>query len=197
MKNSKSPHRPPEISPESFSFPQKNPQGNIISRQICRKFRVSEPTVTMHRNAITAHTLRKQYNPTGQVTFFRTIYPREKIPTISPQHIFRTQKNTPRPIRHKQYAPDNKTTRNTQEAPAPHGPGASPCFYVSEYCFMPAKSNPGNPSTTNLPPHPAEAAHAQDPAPPLHPHHEKPSQWRPGTPSTRLESPHVRRGPGC
>lgn len=115
MKNSKSPHRPPEISPESFSFPRTNPQGNIISRQIRREFGVSEPTVPMHRNAITAHTLRKQYNPTGHVTFFRTI--REKNTEQYLRNTFSEHKkyaldNTPRPIRHKQYAPDNKTTRN-------------------------------------------------------------------------------------
>ena len=130
MKNSKSPHRPPEISPESFSFPRTNPQGNIISRQIRREFGVSEPTVPMHRNAITAHTLRKQYNPTGHVTFFRTI--REKNTEQYLRNTFSEHKkyaldNTPRPIRHKQYPPDNKTTRNTRkEAPAPHGTGASP-----------------------------------------------------------------------
>lgn len=130
MKNSKSPHRPPEISPESFSFPQKNPQGNIISRQIRREFGVPEPTVPMRRNAITAHTLRKQYNPTAQVTFFRTIH-EKNTDNISAAHFQNTKKYAPndtlRTIRHKQYAPDNKTTRNTRkEAPAPHGTGASP-----------------------------------------------------------------------
>ena len=183
MKNSKSPHRPPEISPESFSFPQKNPQGNIISRQIRRKFRVSEPTNHMHGNAITPHMIRKQYNPTGQVTFFRTI--REiNTDNISATHFQNTK------IRPGQYTPDNRTTRtikqraiHTRHAKRPRrhtAPEPPPCFYVGEYCFMPAftpaKSDPGNPSTTNPPPHPAEAAHAQDPAPPLHPHREKPSQ---------------------
>lgn len=110
MKNSKSPHRPPEISPESFSFPQKNPQGNIFSRQIRRKFRVSEPTNHMHGNAITPHMIRKQYNPTGQVTFFRTI--REKNTEQYLRNTFSEHKkyaldNTPRPIRHKQYATNN------------------------------------------------------------------------------------------
>ena len=152
MKNSKSPHRPPEISPESFSFPQKNPQGNIISRQIRRKFRVSEPTVPMHRNAITPHMIRKQYNPTGQVTFFRTIH-EINTDNISATHF----QNTKRPRRY--------------TAPEP-----PPCFDVSGYCFKPAKSDPGNPSTIGPPPHPAGAAHAQDPAPPRHPHREKPSQ---------------------
>ena len=166
MKNSKIPHRPPEISPESFSLPQKNPQDNIISRQIRRKFRVSEPTVPMHRNAITAHTLRKQYNPTGQVTFFRTIH-EKNTDNISATHFQNTKK----------YAPDNKTTRNTRkEAPAPHGTGASPYSYVSGSRFKPAKLDPGNPSTTGPPPHPAEVARAQDPAPPRHPHREKPSR---------------------
>ncbi len=175
MKNSKIPHRPPEISPESFSLPQKNPQDNIISRQIRRKFRVSEPTVPMHRNAITAHTLRKQYNPTGQVTFFRTIHEKKYRQYL--RNTFSEHKNTPWTIRHKQYAPNNKTTRNTcKEAPAPHGTGASPCFDVQRILLTPAKSDPGNPSTTNPPPHPAEAAHAQDPAPPRHPHREKPSR---------------------
>ena len=139
MKNSKSPHRPPEISPESFSFPQKNPQGNIISHQIRRKFRVSEPIVPMHRNAITPHTIRKQYKPTGQVTFFRTIYPREKyrqyLRNTFSEHKKYALDNTPRPIRHKQYAPDNKTTRNTRkEAPAPHGTGASPVLLCRLWC---------------------------------------------------------------
>ena len=174
MKNSKSPHRPPEISPESFSFPQKNPQGNIISRQICRKFRVSEPTNHMHGNTITAHMLRKQYKPTGQVTFFRTIH-EKNTGSISATHFQNTK------IRPGQYTPDNKTTRNTHKRLRYHAaPEPPPCFYVGEYCFMPAftpaKSDPGNPSTTNPPPHPAEAAHAQDPAPPLHPHREKPSR---------------------
>lgn len=170
MKNSKSPHRPPEISAECFSFPQKNPQGNIISRQIRRKFRVSEPTNHMHGNAITPHMVRKQYNPTGQVTFFRTI--REKnTGNISATHFQNIE------IRPGQYATNNKTTRNTRkEAPAPHGTGASPCFDVQRILLMPAKSNPGNPSTIGPPPHPAEAARAQDPAPPLHPHREKPSR---------------------
>lgn len=171
MKNSKSPHRPPEISPESFSFPQKNPQGNIISHQIRRKFRVSEPIVPMHRNAITPHTIRKQYKPTGQVTFFRTIYPREKYR----QYLRNTFSE------HKKYAPDNKTTRNTHKRLRYHAAPEPPPyfyvgFYVSEYCFKPAKSGPGIPSTTGPPPHPAEVAHAQDPAPPRHPHREKPSQ---------------------
>ena len=133
MKNLKSPHRPPEISPESFSFPRENPQGNIISRQIRRKFRVSEPTVPMHRNAITPHMIRKQYNPTGQVTFFRTIH-EINTDNISATH-FQNTKNTPWTIRHKQYPPDNKTTRNTRkEAPAPHGTGASPVLLCRLLC---------------------------------------------------------------
>lgn len=170
MKNSKSPHRPPEISAECFSFPQKNPQGNIISRQIRRKFRVSEPTNHMHGNAITPHMVRKQYNPTGQVTFFRTI--REKnTGNISATHFQNIE------IRPGQYATNNKTTRNTRkEAPAPHGTGASPCFDVQRILLMPAKSDPGNPSTTGPPPHPAEAVRARDLAPPRHPHREKPSR---------------------
>ena len=101
----------------------------MISRQIRREFRVSEPTSHMHGKAITPHMIRKQYNPTGQVTFFRTIH-EKNIDNVSATHFQNTKKyaldNTPRPIRHKQYAPDNKTTRNTQEAPAPHGTGASP-----------------------------------------------------------------------
>lgn len=114
MKNSKSPHRPPEISPESFSFPQKNPQGNIISRQIRREFGVSEPTVPMHRNAITAHTLRKQYNPTGHVTFFRTI--REKnTDNISATH-FQNTKNTLWTIHPGQYATNNTPRTIKQRA---------------------------------------------------------------------------------
>ncbi len=135
MKNSKSPHRPPEISPESFSFPQKNPQGNIFSRQIRRKFRVSEPTNHMHGNAITPHMIRKQYNPTGQVTFFRTIHEKnteQYLRNTFSEHKKYSLDNTPRPIRHKQYAPDNKTPRNTRkEAPAPHGTGASPTLWCS------------------------------------------------------------------
>ena len=128
MKNSKSPHRPPEISPESFSFPQKNPQGNIISRQICRKFRVSEPTNHMHGNTITAHMLRKQYKPTGQVTFFRTIH-EKNTGSISATHFQNTK------IRPGQYTPDNKTTRNTRkETPAPHGTGASPVLLCRLLC---------------------------------------------------------------
>lgn len=175
MKNSKSPHRPPEISPESFSFPQKNPQGNIISRQIRRKFHVSEPTNHMHGNAITPHMIRKQYNPTGQVTFFRTI--REKnTDNISATH-FQNTKNTPWTIHPGQYATNNKTTRNTRkEAPAPHGTGASPRFDVQQILLTPAKSDPGNPSTTGPPPHPVEVAHARGRAPPRHPHREKPSR---------------------
>ena len=97
MKNSKSPHRPPEISPRSFSFPQKNPQGNIISRQIRRKFRMSEPTVPMHGNAITPHMIRKQYNPTGQVTFFRTIHEKKYRQYL--RNTFSEHKNTPRTIK--------------------------------------------------------------------------------------------------
>ena len=120
MKNSKSPHRPPEISPESFSFPRENPQGNIISRQIRHEFRVSEPTVPMYGNAITPHTIRKQYKPTGQVTF-SALFTRE-IPTISSATHFQNIE-----IRPEQYTPHNKTTRTTRkEAPAPHGTGASP-----------------------------------------------------------------------
>ena len=175
MKNSKSPHRPPEISPESFSFPRTNPQGNIISRQIRREFGVSEPTVPMHRNAITAHTLRKQYNPTGHVTFFRTI----------------REKNTEQYLRntfseHKKYALDNTPQTIKQCAihakrPRRHtAPGPPPYFYVGfdvqRILLTPAKSDPGNPSTIGPPPHPAEAAHARGRAPPRHPHREKPSR---------------------
>ena len=180
MKNSKSPHRPPEISPESFSFPQKNPQGNIISRQIRRKFRVSEPTVPMHRNAITPHMIRKQYNPTGQVTFFRTIH-EKNTGNISATY-FQNTKNTPWTIHPSQYTPANTPQTIKQRAihakrPRHHTvPEPPPCFDVSGYCFKPAKSDPGNPSTIGPPPHPAEAAHAQDPAPPRHPHREKPSR---------------------
>lgn len=170
MKNSKSPHRPPEISPESFSFPQKNPQGNIISRQIRRKFGVSEPTSHRHGNAITAHTLRKQYNPTGQVTFFRTIH-EKNTDNISATH-FQNTKNTPQTI--KQRAIHVKRPRH-HTVPEP-----PPYFYVGfdvqRILLRPAKSDPGNPSTIGPPPHPAEAAHAQDPAPPRHPHREKPSR---------------------
>ena len=115
MKNSKSPHRPSEISTESFSFPQKNPQGNIISRQICRKFRVSEPIVPMHRNAITPHTIRKQYKPTGQVTFFRTIYPREKYR----QYLRNTFSE------HKKYALDNTPRTIKQRAIHTRGSGTT------------------------------------------------------------------------
>ena len=115
MKNSKSPHRPPEISPGSFSFPQKNPQGNIISHQIRRKFRVSEPIVPMHRNAITPHTIRKQYKPTGQVTFFRTIYPREKYR----QYLRNTFSE------HKKYALDNTPRTIKQRAIHTRGSGTT------------------------------------------------------------------------
>ena len=180
MKNSKSPHRPPEISPESFSLPQKNPQDNIISRQIRRKFRVSEPTVPMHRNAITAHTLRKQYNPTGQVTFFRTIHEKKYRQYL--RNTFSEHKNTPWTIHPRQYATNNTHQTIKQRAihakrPRHHTvPEPPPCFDVSGYCFKPAKSDPGNPSTIGPPPHPVEAAHAQDPAPPRHPHREKPSR---------------------
>ena len=138
MKNSKSPHRPPEISPESFSFPQKNPQGNIISRQIRRKFRVSEPTNHMHGNAITPHMTRKQYNPTGQVTFFRTIH-EKNTGNISATH-FQNTKNTPWTIHPGQYATNNtpRTIKQraiyTQEAPAPHGTGASPMLLCRLLC---------------------------------------------------------------
>lgn len=166
MKNSKSPHRPPEISPESFSFPQKNPQGNIISRQIRREFRVSEPTNHMHGNAITPHMIRKQYNPTGQVTFFRTIH-EKNTDNISATY-FQNTKNTPRTI--KQRAIHAKRPRHHTVPEPPHA------LMFSEYCFKPAKSGPGIPSTIGPPPHPAEAAHAQDPAPPRHPHREKPSR---------------------
>ena len=97
----------------------------MISRQIRREFRVSEPTSHMHGKAITPHMIRKQYNPTGQVTFFRTIH-EKNTDNISATH-FQNIKNTPWTIRRKQYAPDNKSTRNTRkETPAPHGTGASP-----------------------------------------------------------------------
>ena len=87
----------------------------MISRQIRREFRVSEPTNHMHGKAITPHMIRKQYNPTGQVTFFRTIHEKKYR-----QYLRNTFSE------HKKYTPDNKTTRNTQEAPVPHGTGASP-----------------------------------------------------------------------
>ena len=179
MKNSKSPHRPPEISPESFSFPRENPQGNIIFRQIRREFRVPEPTVPMHGNAITPHIIRKQYNPTGQVTF-SALFTRKNT-----DKIFRNA-SSEHEIRPRQYAPDNRTTRtikqraiHTRHAKRPRrhtAPEPPPCFYVGEYCFKPAKSGPGNPSTIGPPPHRAEVARAQDPAPPRHPHREKPSR---------------------
>ena len=175
MKNSKSPHRPPEISPESFSFPQKNPQGNIISRQIRREFRVSEPTNHMHGNAITPHMIRKQYNPTGQVTFFRTIH-EKNTDNISATHFQNTK------IRPGQYAANNTPRTIKQRAihakrPRRHtAPEPPPRFDVQRILLTPARSDPGNPSTIGPPPHPAEAAHAQDPAPPRHPHREKPSR---------------------
>ncbi|WP_296545315.1 hypothetical protein, partial [Rothia sp. (in: high G+C Gram-positive bacteria)] len=75
-----------EISTESFSFPQKNPQGNMISRQIRREFRVSEPTNHMHGKAITPHMIRKQYNPTGQVTFFCDMH-QKNASNISAAHV--------------------------------------------------------------------------------------------------------------
>lgn len=183
MKNSKSPHRPPEISPESFSFSQKNPQGNIISRQIRREFGVSEPTVPMHGNAITPHMIRKQYNPTGQVTFFRTIH-EKNTGNISATY-FQNTKNTPWTIHPSQYTPANTPRTIKQRAihkrPRYHTvPEPPPYFYVGfdvqRILLRPAKSDPGNPSTIGPPPHPVEAAHAQDPAPPRHPHREKPSR---------------------
>lgn len=131
MKNSKSPHRPPEISPESFSFPRENPQGNIISRQIRHEFRVSEPTVPMYGNAITPHMIRKQYNPTGQVTFFGTIHERNTdniFRNAFSEHRNTPQKNTLRTI--KQRAIHAKRPRR-HTAPEP-----PPCFYVGEYCSM-------------------------------------------------------------
>lgn len=85
---------------------------------------MSYPTSHMHGNAITPHMIRKQYNPTGQVTFFRTIH-KKNTDNISATH-FQNTKNTPWTIGPGQYTPDNKTTRNTQEAPAPHGTEASP-----------------------------------------------------------------------
>ena len=184
MKIQKSPHRPPEISPESFSFPQKNPQGNIISRQIRREFGVSEPTVPMHRNAITAHTLRKQYNPTGHVTFFRTI--REKNTEQYLRNTFSEHKKYALAIHPGQYATNN-TPRTIKhrgihaKRPRHHTvPGPPPYFYVGfdvqRILLTPAKSGPGIPSTIGPPPHPAEAAHARGRAPPRHPHREKPSR---------------------
>lgn len=131
MKNSKSPHRPPEISPESFSFPRENPQGNIISRQIRHEFRMSEPTVPMHGNAITPHMVRKQYNPTGQVTFFGTIHAKNTdniFRNTFSEHRNTPQKNTLRTI--KQRAIHAKRPRR-HTAPEP-----PPCFYVGEYCSM-------------------------------------------------------------
>lgn len=76
-----------------------------------------EPTVPMHGSAITAHMIRKQYNPTGQVTFFGTIHEKdtEKISATHFQNI---------EMRHEQHARYTRTTR--KEAPAPHGTGASP-----------------------------------------------------------------------
>ena len=175
MKNSKSPHRPPEISPRSFSFPQKNPQGNIISRQIRRKFRMSEPTVPMHGNAITPHMIRKQYNPTGQVTFFRTIHEkkyRQYLRNTFSEHKKYALDNTPRTI--KQRAIHTRGSGTTRHRSLPRTFMSALVF--SEYCFTPAKLGPGNPSTIGPPPHPAEAAHARGRAPPRHPHREKPSQ---------------------
>ncbi len=162
----------------------------MISRQIRREFRVSEPTSHMHRKAITPHMIRKQYNPTGQVTFFCDMHQKNDS-NISATPV-QTTENTRRTIN-----TARNTPQYTEEAPAPHGTEASPYFYVSESRFKPAKSDPGNPSTTGPPPHPAEAAHAPDPAPPRRPHREKPSQWHPGTPSAHSESPRARRGPGC
>ena len=135
MKNSKSPHRPPEISPKSFSFLRENPQVNIISRQIRREFHAPEPTIPMHGNAITPHMIRKQYNPTGQVTFFGTIH--EKNTDNIFRNTFSEHRNTPQTIR----APDNRTTRNTHtrhtKRPRRHtAPEPPPCFYVGEYCSM-------------------------------------------------------------
>lgn len=174
MKNSKSPHRPPEISPESFSFPQKNPQGNIFSRQIRRKFRVSEPTNHMHGNAITPHMIRKQYNPTGQVTFFRTIHEKnteQYLRNTFSEHKKYALDNTPRTIKHR--AIHKRPRRHTAPEPPPY-------FYVGfdvqRILLTPAKSDPGNPSTIGPPPHPAGAAHARGRAPPRHPHREKPSR---------------------
>ena len=81
---------------------------------------MSEPTVPMYGNAITAHMLRKQHNPTGQVTFFGTIHERNTDNIF--RNAFSEHRNTP-----EQYTPHNKTTRTTRkEAPAPHGTGASP-----------------------------------------------------------------------
>ena len=133
MKNSKSPHRPPEISPESFSFPRENPQGNIISRQIWHEFRVPEPTVPMHGSAITAHMIRKQNNPTSQVTFFGTIHERN-TDNISATHFQNTEirpgqyaaNNTPRTI--KQRAIYKRPRRHTAPEP-PHA------LMFSEYCL--------------------------------------------------------------
>lgn len=124
MKNSKSPHRPPEISAECFSFPQKNPQGNIISRQIRRKFRVSEPTNHMHGGAITPHMIRKQYKPTGQITFFGTIHEKntDKIfPNASSEH-----RNAPRTIEQRAIH-----THYTQRDPGATRPRSLPHAFMS------------------------------------------------------------------
>ena len=133
MKNSKSPHRPPEISPEKPTrqhfFPSNTPQVSCVR---------THKSHARERNYTTYD--QKTIQPHGSGHIFPH-YSREKYRTISPQHIFRTQKirpgqytpaNTPQTIRHKQYAPDNKTPRNTRkEAPAPHGTGASPTLWCS------------------------------------------------------------------
>lgn len=121
-----------------------------------------------------------------------TTYDQKTIQTHGPGHIFPhySREKYRQYLRntfseHKKYALDNMPRTIKQRAihkrPRRHtAPEPPPYFYVgfyvSEYCFKPAKSGPGIPSTTGPPPHPAEVAHAQDPAPPRHPHREKPSQ---------------------
>lgn len=150
----------------------------MISRQIRREFRVSEPISHMHGKAITPHMIRKQYNPTGQVTFFCDMH--QKNASNISAALVQTTKNWRRTIKQRAIH-RNTQNRNTQGRPRHHTvPRPPPCSYVSFYAsglrITPAKSDPGNPSTTGPPPHPAEAAHAPDPAPPRRPHREKPSR---------------------
>ncbi len=150
----------------------------MFSRQIPRVFYVHTSTEPMHGNANTPHMIRKQYNPTGQVTFFCNMH--QKNASNISAALVQTTKNWRRTIKQRAIH-RNTQNRNTQGRPRHHTvPGPPPHFYVSFYVsrlrFTPAKSGPGIPSTTGPPPHPAEAAHAQGPAPPLRPHREKPSQ---------------------
>ena len=150
----------------------------MISRQIRREFRVSEPTNHMHGKAITSHMIRKQYNPTGQVTFFCDMH-QKNASNISATHVQST-KNTRRTIKQRAIH-RNTQNRNTQRRPRHHTvPEPPPYFHVGfdvqRILLTPAKSGPGIPSTIGPPPHPAEAAHARGRAPPRHPHREKPSR---------------------